>query len=312
MTNIWELAEYLKGVLGEEAVLPEEPMRNHTSFRIGGPADLLVRPGSVDELKVCLEAFKGKGVPWRVIGNGSNLLVCDEGIEGAVIEISDRFSQMCVDGSHINAQSGALLSAVARMALEAELTGFEFAGGIPGTLGGAVVMNAGAYGGEMKDVIESATVLTPAGEVLSLDAAQLGLAYRHSVVPEKGYIVLGVRLKLEPGDRDAIIETTRDLTQRRTSKQPLHLPSAGSTFKRPEGHFSGHLIETSGLKGLRYGDAQVSEKHCGFVVNVGTASCQEVYTLIQLIRRVVLNRFGVSLEPEVKLVGRRFDAEAHR
>lgn len=172
-------------------------------------------------------------------------------------------------------------------------------------------MNAGAYGGEMKDVIESATVLTPEGEVLSLEAAQLELAYRHSIIPEKDYIVLGVRLQLKPGDRETIVETTRDIAQRRTSKQPLHLPSAGSTFKRPDGYFSGHLIETSGLKGLRYGDAQVSEKHCGFVVNVGSASCQEVYTLIQLIRRVVLNRFGVNLEPEVKLVGRRFDAETH-
>lgn len=301
----------LKEVLGEGGLLIDEPMSNHTSFRIGGPADFLIRPRCTEELKASLAILRAHQIPWQVIGNGSNLLVCDDGIAGAVIELSDRFSQLCVDGHHINAQSGALLSAVANQALGASLTGFEFAGGIPGTLGGAVVMNAGAYGGEMKDVIESVTVLTPEGEVVSLDRDQLKLGYRHSIVPERKFIVLGVRLCLKPGDSAVILETTRDLTNRRTSKQPLHLPSAGSTFKRPPGHFAGQLIETSGLKGVRYGDAQVSEKHCGFVVNVGSASCHDVYTLIQLVRRVVLNRFGVDLEPEVKLVGRRFDAASH-
>lgn len=309
--NIQETAAVLKSLLGADGVLTDEPMSAHTSFRIGGPADLLVRPGTAEMLKECLRIFREHQVPWRVIGNGSNLLVCDAGIEGAVIEIADRFNQLCVDGHHINVQSGALLSAVANQALQAGLTGFEFAGGIPGTIGGAVVMNAGAYGGEMKDVIESVTVLTREGEVLSLDAHQLELGYRHSCIPEKGYIVLGVRLRLQPGDPEAILETTRDLTRKRTSKQPLHLPSAGSTFKRPEGNFAGALIETSGLKGIRYGDAQVSEKHCGFVVNAGNATCQEVITLIRLIRRVVKNRFGVDLEPEVKLVGRSFDADTY-
>ncbi len=309
--NINEIARDLKNILGEDGILVNEPMRGHTSFRIGGPADLLVRPCCTEELKACLKVFREYEVPWQVIGNGSNLLVCDDGIAGAVIEISDRFNQLCVEGSHINAQSGALLSAVAKQALNAHLAGFEFAGGIPGTLGGAVVMNAGAYGGEMKDVIESVTVLTPAGDVLSLEASQLELDYRHSCIPEKGYIVLGVRLRLEPGDPEVMLKTTQELTHKRTSKQPLHLPSAGSTFKRPEGHFSGQLIETSGLKGVRFGDAQVSEKHCGFVVNVGSASCYDVLTLIQLIRRVVLNRYGVELEPEVKLIGRSFDAENH-
>lgn len=305
------VAARLKSVLDEEGVLINEPMSGHTSFRIGGPADYLIRPRSSDELKLALDILRESNIPWQVIGNGSNLLVCDAGISGAVIEIADRFSLLCVDGHHINAQSGALLSAVANLALNASLTGFEFAGGIPGTLGGAVVMNAGAYGGEMKDVIESVTVLTPDGDVITLDNKELALGYRHSIIPEKNYIVLGVRLCLKPGDREIILETTRDLTERRTSRQPLHLPSAGSTFKRPPGYFAGQLIEDSGLKGVRYGDAQVSEKHCGFVVNVGSASCHEVFTLIQLVRRVVQNRCGVNLEPEVRLVGRRFDAPHH-
>lgn len=309
--NADEIALTLIEYLGVDGVLINEPMSAHTSFRIGGPADLLVRPRSVEELKACLKVFRDHAVPWQVIGNGSNILVCDTGIAGAVIEISDRFNQLCVDGDCINAQSGALLSVVANHALNAHLTGFEFAGGIPGTLGGAVVMNAGAYGGEMKDVIESVTVLTPDGDVLSLDTEQLELEYRHSCIPRKGYIVLGARLCLNPGDPDIILETTRNLTHKRTSKQPLHLPSAGSTFKRPAGHFSGQLIETSGLKGIRYGDAQISEKHSGFVVNVGNASCQEVITLIRLVKRVVKNRFDVDLEPEIKLVGRSFDAESH-
>lgn len=305
------LESELKNIMGSDSVLINEPMHAHTSFRIGGPADILVRPRSIEELRACLKVFRENEVPWRILGNGSNILVCDTGIAGAVIEISDQFSQISIDGNHINAQSGALLSQVANQALQAHLTGFEFAGGIPGTLGGAVVMNAGAYGGEMKDVIESVTVLDQLGEVQSLDVEMLELGYRHSCILEKEYVVLGVRLCLKHGDPQVILETTKDLTHKRTSKQPLHLPSAGSTFKRPDGHFAGQLIETSGLKGVRYGDAQVSEKHCGFVVNVGNASCHDVITLIGLVRRVVLNRFGVDLEPEVKLVGRSFDAETH-
>ncbi len=298
----------LKEILGADGVLDKEPMSAHTSFKIGGPADILVRPGSVEELKACLALLREHHVPWQIIGNGSNLLVSDAGIEGVVIEMCDRFSQVCVDGCHINAQSGVLLSVVASRAVNANLTGFEFAGGIPGTLGGAVVMNAGAYGGEMKDVIESVTVLTQEGEVHCLDAGQLELRYRHSCIPEKGYVVLGVRLRLQQGNPDVIREITRDLTQRRTSKQPLHLPSAGSTFKRPPGHFAGQLIEESGMKGVRYGDAQVSEKHCGFVVNTGNASCHEVMSLIRLVQRVVRNRFGILLETEVKVIGRTPDA----
>lgn len=303
-STLWKL----KNLLGDEGVLANEPMKAHTSFRIGGPADILLRPRTAAELKDALGILREAGIPWRVIGNGSNLLVCDEGISGAVIEVAERFSQICADGEHINAQSGALLSKVAHLALQAELTGFEFAAGIPGTLGGAVVMNAGAYGGEMKDVLESVTVLTAEGEVLSLDAGDLDLGYRHSCIPAKGHIVLGVRLKLRKGRLADIQATTQDLNQRRTSKQPLHLPSAGSTFKRPVGRFAGQLIEEAGLKGLRYGDAQVSDKHCGFVVNLGGASCREVLTLIRLVQRVVANRTGVSLETEVKMIGRGFDA----
>lgn len=295
-------------IIGTDGVLEKEPMSAHTSFKVGGPADILVKPGSVEELKACLALLEEHCVPWQIIGNGSNLLVSDAGIEGVVIEICDRFSQVCVDGCHINAQSGALLSVVASRAVNANLTGFEFAGGIPGTLGGAVVMNAGAYGGEMKDVIESVTVLTREGNVICMDAGQLELGYRHSCIPEKEYVVLGARLRLRQGNPEAILEITRDLTQKRTSKQPLHLPSAGSTFKRPPGYFAGQLIEESGMKGVRYGDAQVSEKHCGFVVNMGNASCHEVMSLIRLVQRVVRNRFGILLETEVKVIGRNLDA----
>lgn len=306
-----QLVLKLKNLLGEEGALVNEPMKAHTSFRIGGPADLYLRPGTAAELKEAVLLLNEAGIPWRIIGNGSNLLVCDAGIAGAVIELADRFAQLCRDGDCINAQSGALLSRVASLALQEELTGFEFAGGIPGTLGGAVVMNAGAYGGEMKDVLESVTVLTRSGEVLSLAAGDLELGYRHSCIPAREYIVIGVRLRLQPGNRDAITALTNDLTQRRTSKQPLHLPSAGSTFKRPVGHFAGQLIEEAGLKGVRFRGAQVSEKHCGFVVNLGDAACTDVMTLIRLIQRVVYNRSGVLLEPEVKLIGRGFDAHTH-
>lgn len=306
-----QLVLKLKNLLGEEGALVNEPMKAHTSFRIGGPADLYLRPGTAAELKEAVLLLNEAGIPWRIIGNGSNLLVCDAGIAGAVIELADRFAQLCRDGDCINAQSGALLSRVANLALQEELTGFEFAGGIPGTLGGAVVMNAGAYGGEMKDVLESVTVLTRSGEVLSLAAEDLELGYRHSCIPAREYIVIGVRLRLQPGNRDAIAALTNDLTQRRTSKQPLHLPSAGSTFKRPAGHFAGQLIEEAGLKGVRFRGAQVSEKHCGFVVNLGDAACTDVMMLIRLIQRVVYNRSGVLLEPEVKLIGRGFDAHTH-
>jgi len=309
----WDcVAEDIKKVVGPDRVLRNEPMSKHTSFRIGGPADILVQPENIREFCELQELMVQESLPWQVIGNGSNLLVCDSGIAGIVVQLGDSFSKVSIEGTIICCQGGALLSVVASRALEAGLTGFEFAGGIPGTVGGAVVMNAGAYGGEIKDVLESVTVLTPEGSVVVLEADDLNLAYRHSSVAENHFVVLEVVLNLTQGDPEEIRAVTKELTQRRVSKQPLHLPSAGSTFKRPNGYFAGQLIEEAGLKGVRYGDAQVSEKHCGFVVNVGKATCHDVWTLMQLIRRVVRDRSGVLLEPEVRLIGREYDFPHNR
>lgn len=306
--DIHKCIEKLTEIIDDKGLMINEPMARHTTFRIGGPADILLIPDTAQQLKEMLAVLRECDVPWQIIGNGSNMLVCDNGVEGAVIQLADGFSGICVDGDCINAQSGALLSTIANAALGAGLQGFEFAAGIPGTIGGAVVMNAGAYDGEMKDVLESVMVVTAEGELLELSVDQLALGYRTSCIQEKRYIVIGVRIRLEKGVALEIDARMKDYAERRSSKQPLHLPSAGSTFKRPVGSFAGKLIEESCLRGLRYGDAQVSEKHCGFVVNLGNADCYQVMTLINLIRRVVKNRTGVTLEPELRLIGRGFDA----
>lgn len=289
--------------LGSDNVKQQEPMSRHTTFRIGGPADFYLCPHSTKEVQEIVEICKEEKLPYFVLGNGSNLLVSDKGYRGVVIQLWKNFSDITVKDCCIQAKAGALLSKVATEALEAGLTGMEFASGIPGTIGGAAFMNAGAYGGEMKDIIKSVKVLDTQGEVRVLPKEELKMGYRTSIVKEKGYTVLSVELELSKGNREEIRNTMEDLKERRTSKQPLEMPSAGSTFKRPEGYFAGKLIMDSGLRGFSVGGAQVSEKHCGFVVNKGGATAMDVLTLIREVQRRVKEQFGVDLETEVRFLG---------
>ena len=297
------IKQHFQEILGNERVLEAEPMGKHTTFRIGGPADLFVAPENTDEIKKLIAICKEEEVPYFILGNGSNLLVSDKGYRGVIIQLYRSFGQITLKENEIHAQAGALLSGIAAMAREASLTGFEFAGGIPGTLGGAVVMNAGAYGGEMKDVLKEVTVLTPEGEVVTLQARELQMGYRTSIIKESGYIVLEAVISLKKGDQDEIKSRMQELAGMRSSKQPLSYPSAGSTFKRPEGYFAGKLIMDSGLRGYQVGGAQVSEKHCGFVINTGNATAKDVTTLMADVQRIVMEKFGVKLEPEVKFLG---------
>ena len=286
-----------------DRVLINEPMKKHTTFRIGGPADYFVIPVSWEEAELVISICKEFQTPYYIIGNGSNLLVSDQGYRGVIIQLYKEMSQVEVEGNVIRAQAGASLARIAGAALEAGLTGFEFAAGIPGTLGGACVMNAGAYGGEMKNVLKEVTVLTKEGEVLVIPAKALELGYRTSVIPKNGWIVLGAVLQLKKGDQEQILARMEELKEQRITKQPLDLPSAGSTFKRPEGYFAGKLIMDAGLRGFTVGGAQVSEKHCGFVVNRGNATAADVWELICEVKRRVKEMTGVELEPEVKLLG---------
>ncbi len=287
----------------EENVRVDEPMCKHTTFRVGGPADYYVAPQTIEEIASVITLCKENKTPYYIIGNGSNLLVSDQGYRGVIIQIYKNMSRICIEEDQIHAEAGALLSQIAAEALKAELTGFEFASGIPGTLGGACAMNAGAYGGEMKQVLVSATVLTQDGELLVLDNEALELGYRTSVIAKKDYIVLGAVLQLAQGDAGQIRETMNDLKEKRTSKQPLEYPSAGSTFKRPEGYFAGKLIEDAGLRGFQVGGAQVSEKHCGFVINRRNATAADIVELMRQVEARVMEDSGVKLEPEVKRLG---------
>lgn len=296
----------VKEALPDLVLLQQEPMKNHTTFRIGGPADYFCSP-SVDELKILLDIADRCVVPVTVIGNGSNLLVGDGGIRGLVIEIGKGMNDISVEGDTITAGAGALLSKVANAALGESLTGMEFAAGIPGSIGGAVVMNAGAYGGEMKDIIESVRVLSKDGQLITLSCEELELSYRHSCIPENNYIVVDATLHLQKGEAEAIRARMDELKEQRVTKQPLNYPSAGSTFKRPEGYFAGKLIMDAGLRGYTVGGAQVSEKHCGFVINTGDATARDVRRLMADVNEKVTKEFGVALEPEVKLVGEFLD-----
>lgn len=290
--------------LGEQVeILVAEPMKNHTTFRIGGPADALALPKTPEEVAEVVHFCHEHAQPYYVLGNGSNLLVSDEGYRGLVLQLYRNFNDIQVNGETITVQSGAMLATVARTAYQTGLTGLEFASGIPGTIGGAVVMNAGAYGGEMKNVLKEVTVLTKEGEVLVIPAKALELGYRTSVIPKNGWIVLGAVLQLKKGDQEQILARMEELKEQRITKQPLDLPSAGSTFKRPEGYFAGKLIMDAGLRGFTVGGAQVSEKHCGFVVNRGNATAADVWELICEVKRRVKEMTGVELEPEVKLLG---------
>lgn len=290
-------------LLGEDRVFTEEAMSQHTTFKIGGPADYFLMPDKGEDVGRVIKICKEKEIPYFILGNGSNLLVGDGGYRGAVIQIYRNMSSVTVEGNEITAQAGALLSAVAAAAKNASLTGFEFAGGIPGTIGGAVVMNAGAYGGEMKDVLTEVTVMNAEGDIFTLPTEELELGYRTSIIKTAGYIVLEAKIRLKEGNPEVIRETMKNLTIRRTTKQPLEYPSAGSTFKRPEGYFAGKLIMDSGLAGYQVGGAQVSEKHCGFVINAGGATARDVRTLMDNVRDIVYKKYGVTLEPEVKFLG---------
>ena len=298
-----EMLKKLTDVLGSGNVLADEPMSRHTTFRIGGPADCFAMPAEKEEIREIIRLCREESVPYHIIGNGSNLLVGDRGVRGVVIQISRRMSGVCAQDERLYVKAGTLLSKAAAAACEASLTGLEFASGIPGTLGGALRMNAGAYGGEMKMVTESADILTPEGEVLTLPVESLGMAYRTSVIAKNDYVVLDAVLHLKTGVREEIRAAMDDLRRRRTEKQPLEFGSAGSTFKRPEGYFAGKLIDDSGLRGFRVGDAQVSEKHCGFVINRGNATAAEVVELMERVAERVEEKFGVRLEPEVKKIG---------
>ena len=298
-----ELKQELLACLGEDGLKLQEMMKEHTTFRVGGAADYFIQPKSAEELRAALEILHRYEIPVLVIGNGSNLLVRDKGIRGAVIQIYNRMADITVAGDTIYAKGGALLSAVAARAAEHSLTGLEFASGIPGSIGGAVVMNAGAYGGEMKDVLVSVDVLTQDLEIKTIPAAELDLGYRHSIIPEKGYIVLGATLRLKEGNAAEIRGRMAELAEQRRAKQPLQYPSAGSTFKRPEGYFAGKLVQDAGLKGKTIGGAQVSEKHSGFLINIGGATAQDILDLIAFCQKEVKEQFGVTLETEVKIVG---------
>ena len=300
-----KLAEALKEQYKDALILTEEPMKNHTTFRIGGPADIYIEP-AYSSIIPLIQYLKASDVPFMVIGNGSNLLVSDEGIEGVVISLGKKTSAITISGDTMVVEAGAMLASVANAAADAGLTGLEFASGIPGSMGGAVFMNAGAYGGEIKDILESVTILTADMEKKVLMPDDLSLSYRHSSLMEEGGYVLLATLKLSRGNKDEIKAKIDDIRKKRIEKQPLNFPSAGSTFKRPTGYFAGKLIDDAGLRGYTVGGAQVSEKHCGFVINKGGATAADVLQLMKDVDEKVYNEFGVHLTPEVRIVGRDF------
>ena len=294
------MIEKLSMVMGSDRIKTNVPMSTMTTFRTGGIARIIVSPTSTEELKNVLKIFYDMQIPYYVLGNGSNLLVSDKGIEKPIIYIGRDFSSIDVFENCITARSGAFLSAIAKKAYDESLTGFEFAAGIPGTLGGALIMNAGAYGGEMKDVIEAVSFVDPSGEEYVVSGEEMEFSYRNSALSGTNCIITGATIKLEKGNKDEINEKMSLLAAKRRDKQPLEYASAGSTFKRPVGHFAGSLIESAGLKGASFGDAQVSEKHAGFIINKGNATTQNICDLIEFVKEKVYEKHGVILETEVK------------
>lgn len=294
-----EIASYMK----QEDIKTEELMSRHTSFRVGGPAKVFLTVRSEEILKHIFLALEKYHLSYFVLGNGSNLLVSDEGYDGVMIYLGEEFSKVEVTGTTIKAKAAALLGKVARMAMEEELAGLEFAAGIPGSLGGGVVMNAGAYGGELSQVVTRVRAMNPDGEIVELEKEDLKLGYRTSIFKFQDFVILDVIMELQKGDKEEILAKMQEYTKARVEKQPLEYPSAGSTFKRPKGHFAGKLIMDAGLRGYRVGDAQVSEKHCGFVINRGNATAGEIKTLMKDVAQKVKEEFGVDLEPEVILLG---------
>lgn len=301
---IKELDEQLYDLLGADSIKKEEPMKEHTTFRIGGPADYFIVPKSKEMILEVLKLCREWKIPVYVVGNGSNLLVGDKGFRGVILHIGRQMSSLWFEGDNrVRAQAGVMLSKLSREAAVKGLSGLEFASGIPGTLGGAIAMNAGAYGREIKDVLVEASVINEKHQIAVLTNEEMNFGYRKSVAGEKGYIVLEAVFALEQGNTDDILEKMRELNKRRQDKQPLNLPSAGSTFKRPEGYYAGKLIEDAGLKGFRVGGAFISQKHCGFAVNDGNATAADVSRLMEEADKRVFERFGVHLEPEVRRIG---------
>lgn len=292
----------LENICGTGNAALNEPMSRHTTFRVGGPAKYFVTPENVESLKKVIGLCKSSGEKYFVIGKGSNLLVRDEGFDGLIIRLGEKLATVSAEGERLKAESGVSVITLALAARDLGLSGMEFMYGIPGSLGGACAMNAGAYGHEIKEIIKNVSVLTPDGRILVLSNEELGLGYRKSVILDEGYIVLEADLKLSFGDSQAISAAMEDYMSRRRAKQPLEFPSAGSTFKRPEGFFAGRLIEEAGLGGCRVGGAMVSEKHCGFIINYDNASASDVLRLMEHVRDVVREKFQVELEPEVKII----------
>lgn len=298
-----EILRFIKGLLKPHQILTNVPMKEHTSMRVGGAADIMVLPSSTREIIEIKNYLQKSGVSHYVMGNGTNLIVSDTGYKGVIIKISDNYSDIAADRDEITAQAGAYIVAVSNLALKNSLAGLEFAAGIPGTVGGAVAMNAGAYDGEMKDVVSETLCINEAGEEIAIRGEEHEFGYRTSRIQKERLVVLEVKMKLEKGDPLEISEKMRSFNQRRREKQPLNLPSAGSVFKRPEGFFAGKLIQDAGLSGFRIGGAQVSEKHCGFIVNTGGATASDIIDLVRHIQETVYRKAGVMLEPEVRILG---------
>lgn len=295
--------DFLESIVAAENILLEEPMHKHTTFRVGGPAEVFVTVENKEQLEKIIKYLNLVERPYFILGNGSNLLVGDKGYRGVIIRLGGEFNTLKTEGTLLTAGASVLLSAAARAAMENGLTGMEFASGIPGSIGGGVKMNAGAYDGEMRQIVESVQVMYKDGSILDLDNETMEFGYRNSVIKNRPYVVLQVSLRLQPGNREEILARMNELAARRKEKQPLEFASAGSTFKRPEGYFAGKLIQDAGLKGYRVGDAMVSEKHSGFVINAGAATASQVRQLMQDVDAIVYEKFQVHLEPEVRLIG---------
>ena len=295
------LNELLK-YTGKENILINEPLKNHTTFKIGGEAMYIVTPSSIDEITGILKFLKTNNILFFILGNGSNILVKDEGFPGVVVKLGAPFSAISADGEKIIANAGVTLKKISNLALEHSLSGFEELSGIPGTLGGAIYMNAGAYQREIKDVLESVTYLDNDFNLKTENIENITMKYRETLFSEKNFIILGATLKLNNGNKEEIAQRIREVTKMRTDKQPLSYPSAGSTFKRPVGHFAGKLIEDAGLKGYTVGGAMISDKHAGFVINFNNATCQDVLNLTEDVKKIIKEKFGVELELEVKVI----------
>ena len=295
--------EYIEKIIPKERMLFEEPMSRHTTFKIGGEAECMLLIEQEEELIKLIPYLNQIEQNYFILGNGSNLLVGDKGYRGIIIKLGEGMNRITVEENCIHAQAGALLSQVAAAARDAGLSGLEFAAGIPGTVGGGVVMNAGAYDSEMQQITESVKVMDKEGKILILDNDTMEFGYRSSIIKNRPFIVLEVILRMKPGAKEEIQKTMDELMEKRRSKQPLNYPSAGSTFKRPEGYFAGKLIMDAGMRGYRIGGAQVADKHCGFVVNMGNASAADVKEVIEEVQERVKERFHVSLEPEVIFLG---------